>query len=82
MRRDQHIDSAARVRAMAARTGDLLSIAGRGVVIAIGGTALLVDASGRLLGGAATAGTRRIAAWNAAVGRTRARLSGRSERKT
>jgi hypothetical protein len=66
---------------VAAGAGQVLSIARRGVVIAVGGTALLVEASGRLLGEAATAGKRHIAAGNAAAERKPVRRPGRSERK-
>ncbi len=56
--------------------GAALLMGRRGLLIAIGGTALLADAGGRLLVQAANAGTRRLAAWNAAAARTRSQLFG------
>ena len=77
MGEQRHIDRAAGV--MTARVGDALSLARRSALIAVGGTALLVEAGGRLLRRAQMTGTKQVTAWRASVGRARSRLFGRSE---
>jgi hypothetical protein len=66
---------------MIRNANDVLALARRGVVIAVGGTVLLADAGGRLVRRAATVGNRQMKAWNQSVGRAQSRLFGRTERK-
>ena len=81
VRRDGHRSGALRVSAMLSTGGSVLAIARRGVLIAVGGSAVLADASGRLLGRAGAAGEKQLTAWSASVARLRERLFRRPERK-
>ena len=81
MRRDGHRSGTSRTGARVSTAGGMLSMARRGVLIAVGGSVVLADASGRLVGRAGTVGKKQMTAWSASVTRLRERLWGRPERK-
>jgi hypothetical protein len=53
---------------------DPLALAGRGALIALGGTVLLAETSGRLLGHVGTTGAKQLRAWTASPTHVRSRL--------
>lgn len=73
----KRIDGAA--GAAAARQS--LSFARRCTILALGGTALVVEVTARLMERAQTEVVRQLGAWGETLERTRARFLGRSESK-
>ena len=71
----KHIDGAAGTGA----ARQPLSFARRCVILAIGGTALVVEATGRLMERVQKEVVRQLGAWSEALERTRARFLDRSE---
>jgi len=58
---------------MAGRTGVVVSMARRGLLVALGGSALVADASGKLFARAATAGERQVRRARSRLGLGRAK---------
>jgi hypothetical protein len=72
---EEYTDRAAK----AARSRQPLSLARRCAILALGGTALLIEVSGQMIARAQSEVVKQIDAWGPTLERARARLLGRPE---